>query len=27
MRFRFVNQVAGTVRIGWPVASLGVSWL
>jgi len=26
-RFRVVDHVAATVRIGWPLTSLGVSWL
>jgi hypothetical protein len=27
LRFRIVDRVSGTLRVGWPIASLGVSWL
>lgn len=27
LRFRIADHVAGTLRVGWPTASLGVSWL
>jgi len=27
LRFRIADRVSGTIRIGWPVASLGASWL
>jgi hypothetical protein len=27
LRFRIAEHVSGTVRVGWPMGSLGVSWL
>jgi hypothetical protein len=27
VRFRIVDKVSGTVRVGWPMATLGASWL
>jgi hypothetical protein len=27
LRFRIADHVAGTLRVGWPLATLGVSWL
>lgn len=27
LRFRLADRVAGTIRVGWPTATLGVSWL
>lgn len=27
LRFRIVDKVSGTIRVGWPVASIGASWL
>ena len=27
MRFRIIDKVSGTIRVGWPMATLGASWL
>jgi hypothetical protein len=27
LRFRIADHIAGTIRVGWPTATLGVSWL
>lgn len=27
LRFRIADKVSGTIRVGWPTGSIGVSWL